>query len=241
MWAPLAADLVADHTVIVPDLRGMGLSAHPAGGYDKKTQGGDVAGVLDALQSAGRARHPRHRQYGGLCVCRAASAIGDALRADRRAGTGRRALGRDPQEPAVVAFPLRRTRHGAAGEGRERIYLDRFWNEFSADPKLREPPAQHYARLYARPGAMHWGSSNSTRSIRTPSTTRPCSRRASSRCRCSRLAERIVRPDDGHRDALRGGRCSGRRYPEFWSLDDGRKPGSDHHYGPPIPRQGMIA
>ncbi len=27
MWAPLAAKLVPDHTVIVPDLRGMGLSA----------------------------------------------------------------------------------------------------------------------------------------------------------------------------------------------------------------------
>jgi pimeloyl-ACP methyl ester carboxylesterase len=28
MWAPLAKALMADHTVIVPDLRGMGLSAH---------------------------------------------------------------------------------------------------------------------------------------------------------------------------------------------------------------------
>ena len=26
MWAPLTADLMRDHTVIVPDLRGMGLS-----------------------------------------------------------------------------------------------------------------------------------------------------------------------------------------------------------------------
>ena len=40
MWVPLAKDLVPDHTVVVPDLRGMGLSAKPAGGYDKKTQGG---------------------------------------------------------------------------------------------------------------------------------------------------------------------------------------------------------
>ena len=39
MWAPLAAELARDHTVVVPDLRGMGLSSHPAGGYDKKTQG----------------------------------------------------------------------------------------------------------------------------------------------------------------------------------------------------------
>src|SRR5437773_10351406 len=38
MWAPLAARLAHDHTVIVPDLRGMGRSSHPAGGYDKKSQ-----------------------------------------------------------------------------------------------------------------------------------------------------------------------------------------------------------
>src|SRR5690348_9592362 len=43
MWAPLAARLAATYTVIVPDLRGMGLSARPSGGYDKKTQGHDVA------------------------------------------------------------------------------------------------------------------------------------------------------------------------------------------------------
>src|SRR4051812_44461256 len=42
MWAPLAAELAPDHTVIVPDLRGMGLSAQPANGYDKKTQGHDI-------------------------------------------------------------------------------------------------------------------------------------------------------------------------------------------------------
>ena len=50
MWVPLANDLERDRTVIVPDLRGMGLSAKPASGYDKKTQGHDVAGILDALR-----------------------------------------------------------------------------------------------------------------------------------------------------------------------------------------------
>src|SRR5690242_9908486 len=45
MWAPLAAQLARDHTVIVPDLRGIGLSSRPSGGYDKKTQGEDIAGV----------------------------------------------------------------------------------------------------------------------------------------------------------------------------------------------------
>src|SRR5215472_6244614 len=50
MWSPLAAKLAPRYTVIVPDLRGMGLSARPSGGYDKKTQGHDIAGVLDAFK-----------------------------------------------------------------------------------------------------------------------------------------------------------------------------------------------
>jgi pimeloyl-ACP methyl ester carboxylesterase len=42
--------------------------------------------------------------------------------------------------------------------GRERIYLDRFWNDFSATPaKFSEASREHYARLYALPGAMHSG------------------------------------------------------------------------------------
>src|SRR5258708_35478195 len=49
-WAPMAVDLARDHTVVVPDLRGLGLSSKPAGEFDKKTQAGDVAGVLDALK-----------------------------------------------------------------------------------------------------------------------------------------------------------------------------------------------
>jgi pimeloyl-ACP methyl ester carboxylesterase len=42
--------------------------------------------------------------------------------------------------------------------GRERIYLDRFWNDFAADPsKFDEASRVHYAQLYAKPGHMHAG------------------------------------------------------------------------------------
>src|SRR5258708_6487269 len=50
MWAPAAAALVKTHTVVVPDLRGMGLSTHPEQGYTKKNQAVDIAGVMDALK-----------------------------------------------------------------------------------------------------------------------------------------------------------------------------------------------
>src|SRR3546814_20270555 len=46
MCAPLAADLMRDCMVIVPDWRGFGLSSKPAGGFDKKTHASDVAAVL---------------------------------------------------------------------------------------------------------------------------------------------------------------------------------------------------
>src|SRR5450432_1414412 len=49
MWGEAAAALAGSHTIIVPDLRGMGLSSQPASGYDKKTQGTDIARLLDAL------------------------------------------------------------------------------------------------------------------------------------------------------------------------------------------------
>src|SRR5712671_3215207 len=39
--------------------------------------------------------------------------------------------------------------------GHERIYLDRFWNEFAGDPsKIDEASRVHYTALYALPGAM---------------------------------------------------------------------------------------
>jgi len=48
-WAPLAADLMKDHTVVVPDLRGIGRSSKPADGYDKKTQAKDMRAVVNLV------------------------------------------------------------------------------------------------------------------------------------------------------------------------------------------------
>src|SRR3989441_3690547 len=48
MWVPLAVELAKNRTVIVPDLRGMGRSSHPSGGYDKKTEAADIRSVVVA-------------------------------------------------------------------------------------------------------------------------------------------------------------------------------------------------
>src|SRR6267154_6004717 len=48
-WGPLAVEPVKSYTVVVPDLRGMGRSSQPTGGYDKKTQAADIRAVVTAL------------------------------------------------------------------------------------------------------------------------------------------------------------------------------------------------
>src|SRR6202035_3521005 len=55
MWAPLAAALASDHTVIVPDLRSMGLSAVTEHGFEKMNQAKDIAAALDTLHVASAA------------------------------------------------------------------------------------------------------------------------------------------------------------------------------------------
>ena len=157
MWAPLAADLVRDHTVIVLDLRGMGLSAHPDAGYTKKNQAVDIAGVLDALKV----------EKAALVTHDIGNMVGYALAAQYPARITRWVVIDAPLpgigdwdniicSPALWHFNFRGPDVERLVQGRERIYLDRFWNELSADPKsIDEETREHYAALYARPHAMH--------------------------------------------------------------------------------------
>jgi len=157
MWGPLAAVLVKDHTVIVPDLRGMGLSEHPDNGYTKKNQGVDIAGVMDALKI----------QKADLVTHDIGNMVGYALAAQYPARITRWAVIDAPlpgigdwdnilRLPMLWHFNFRGPDMERLVQGRERIYLDRFYNELSADPRLiDEATRQHYAALYARPHAMH--------------------------------------------------------------------------------------
>ena len=157
MWAPLAAKLVKDHTVVVPDLRGMGLSSHPNSGYEKKTQARDLATVLDRL----------HITSVALVTHDIGNMVGYALAAQYPERVTRWAVLDAPipgvgdwdniiRNPLLWHFNFRGPDEERLVKGRERIYLDRFWDEFSANPKaIDERTREHYAALYARPHAIH--------------------------------------------------------------------------------------
>jgi pimeloyl-ACP methyl ester carboxylesterase len=49
MWHPLVPSLAPRHTVIVPDLRGVGGSSKPDTGYDKKTLAQDIRALVASL------------------------------------------------------------------------------------------------------------------------------------------------------------------------------------------------
>jgi pimeloyl-ACP methyl ester carboxylesterase len=159
MWVPMAVDLARDHTVVVPDLRGLGLSSKPATGFDKKTQGHDVAGVLDQLH-IDRADVVAH-DIGNMVAY--AFAAQYPQRVEKLVVIDAPLPGVGPWEEILKNPLLWHFRFGGPDmerlvAGRERIYLDRFWNEFSASPaRFREAAREHYAKLYALPGAMHSG------------------------------------------------------------------------------------
>ena len=157
MWAPIAKVLIKDHTVIVPDLRGMGLSSHPEQGYEKMAQALDMTHVLDALKV----------EKTDLVTHDIGNMVGYALAAQFPARITKWVIidaplpGIGPWEeilrnPLLWHFNFRGPDAERLVKGRERIYLDRFYNELSFRPKaIDEATRRHYARLYARPGAMH--------------------------------------------------------------------------------------
>jgi pimeloyl-ACP methyl ester carboxylesterase len=157
MWGPLATIIQKNHMVIVPDLRGMGLSAHPDSGYDKANEGRDVAGILHALH-VGQVELVTH-DLGNM--------VGYAFAAENPGRVTRWVAMDAPlpglghwedqlKDPKAWHFNFYGRDEERLVSGRERIYLDRFWDELSANPTaIDEQTREHYAALYGLPHAMH--------------------------------------------------------------------------------------
>ena len=158
-WSPLASDLMKDHTVVVPDLRGIGRSSKPTGGYDKKTQAKDIRAVVTAL-GFDKTFVVAH-DIGNMVAYAYAAMYPDKV--DRLVVMDAPIPGIEPWNtillnPGVWHFNF----HGPDAErlvaGRERIYFDRIWNDFTGDPsKPDEATRNFFTATYAQPGGMRAG------------------------------------------------------------------------------------
>ena len=160
MWLPLMPLLAADHTVIVPDLRGAGNSERPQGGYDKRTMGKDIRELVRAIgfENVSVVGHDI-----GLMVAYAYAA--------QYAAEVARVVLMDAFLPGVgdwkSVWLMRDLWHFhfygetplALVKGRERVYFEHFWNDFAADKthSIPEQDRRFYAAAYARDDGMRAG------------------------------------------------------------------------------------
>jgi len=160
MWRPLMTELARTHTVIAPDLRGIGQSSIPADGYTKAVMAQDIHALVHSLGS------PRIGLVGhdiGLMVAYAYAAQYPSEVA--------RIVLMDAFLPGVGnwrdVWLLRDLWHFhfygetplALVTGRERIYFEHFWNDFAADRTRSVPEGDRrvYTDAYARAGGMRAG------------------------------------------------------------------------------------
>jgi pimeloyl-ACP methyl ester carboxylesterase len=160
MWLSLIKELEKTHTVIAPDLRGAGGSATPEGGYTKAVMAQDIHALVASL---GYKQVEIVGHDIGLMVAY-------AYAAQYPTEVSKIAL-MDAFLPGVGDWThvwlMRDLWHFhfygetplALVKGRERIYLEHFWNDFAADRNHSVPEVDRvfYAKEYAQPGHMKAG------------------------------------------------------------------------------------
>jgi pimeloyl-ACP methyl ester carboxylesterase len=159
MWEAIIPGLADRYRVVAPDLRGLGDSARPAGGYDKRTVANDVWRLMTEVlgeQSFFLVGH----DWGGPTAF--------SLAAQHRDAVKRMAIFDAPVPgDGSPVFHAGRWHHGfhwedglaeALTAGREDIYLRFFYRTFGGRPDcVPEAAQQDYIRAYSQPGAMTAG------------------------------------------------------------------------------------
>ncbi len=160
MWRPIIPLLAEKFTVIAPDLPGIGDSAMPSDGLDMKTAAIRIHAVAKSL-GVTTARVVGHDI--GLMVAYAYAAQ-FPQETEKLAVLDAFLPGVEGWEAAFNSPNYWHFRfHGPTPEalvaGREKIYLDYFWNDFAADKTKSVPEADReaYIAAYSHAGRMRAG------------------------------------------------------------------------------------
>lgn len=159
-WRHAMPAIAERHPVIAPDLRGLGDSSRPAGGYDKRTVSEDIFRLLSGQLGIERWHLVGHDWGGPTAFALAAQHPEAALSltiidvvipgdgGDFSQG-GRRwhhAFHRTPELPEALVG------------GQERTYLGWFYRSYAARPDaIDEEAVEEYLRTYSQPEALRAG------------------------------------------------------------------------------------
>jgi len=159
-WRHTIAALSPHYTVIAPDMRGLGDSSRPLGGYDKRTIGNDIWRLVTEKLGHQRFRLVGHDWGGPTAYAIAADhpeAIEQLVIVDvviPGGGGDFSQGGRRWHHQFHVTPDLPE----ALVQGRERLYLQWFYQTFAYYPgAIGEADLDEYVRTYSQPGAMRAG------------------------------------------------------------------------------------
>jgi pimeloyl-ACP methyl ester carboxylesterase len=159
-WRHVIPALAETYTVIAPDLRGLGDSSRPLGGYDKRTIANDIW-LLVAERLGHRSFFLVGHDWGGPTAFALAAAHPQAV--------GRLVIldvvipgaGGDFSEGGQRwhhQFHMTPDLPEALTRGRERTYLSWFYRTFAYRPDaITAADLDEYVRTYSQPGAMRAG------------------------------------------------------------------------------------
>ena len=161
-WRRVMPALAERHTVIAPDMRGLGDSAKPLSGYDARTVAADIHGLVQQLGHS-RVFLAGH-DIGGWVAMAYAAAHRDEVR--RLA-----ILETFPADESILGFTILNSQESlwhvsfhfvrdlpeALIAGRERIYLSHFYRGGSNPVAIDEAAIDEYVRCYAAEGGLRAG------------------------------------------------------------------------------------
>ena len=159
-WHHIMPTLAQHYTVIVPDLRGAGLSAKPPTGYDKRTMAEDIYGLIRSL-GVGQINLVGH-DIGGMVAYALAAAHPEAVRKFTILDVPLPGINLDDvvcqQRIWHILFHEDNELPEELVTGRERIYLSWFYRHFAYNPNaITKAEMERYVKSYSNPKSLHAG------------------------------------------------------------------------------------
>ncbi len=159
-WRHVIPALAETYSVIAPDLRGLGDSSRPLGGYDKRTIANDIWSLV-AERLGHRSFFLVGHDWGGPTAFALAAAHPQAVRRLVILDVVIPGSGGDFSEGGRRwhhQFHMTPDLPEALTEGREHTYLSWFYRTFAYRPDaITSADLDEYVRTYSQPGAMRAG------------------------------------------------------------------------------------